>query len=279
MKRRPPGVCTLEDISLCVRQRADTAAVTRQAQVLKEKRLSIRMGKAALPNRLLARLPAADGARFMAACRTVDLAAGQVLMRPAAPLTCAWFPLDAVLSVGMVAAGDRHSLEVGLVGREGMVGIPLLLGASETELIATVVRPGAALCIEAEELRLQRLASTDLEKRLRRYVLVSIVQLARAVLCTRYHQVDERLARLLLMKQDRAPNQALHATHEFLAATLGVRRAGVTRAANDLQLRQLIAYRRGVLTILDRQGLLRAACACYAADCASYATLMRPRKS
>lgn len=241
--------------------------------------MSMRTENAAAPNRLLARLPAAVHARFVAACEPVQLAAGHVLLRPGGPVTCAWFPLDAVLSVGIVAAGEQHSIEVALVGREGMLGIPLLLHADRSELIATVTRPGAALRIDAQALRQQLLASTDLEKRLRRYVLVSIAQIARAVLCTRYHRVDQRLARLLLMKQDRAPEEALRVTHEALAATLGVRRAGVTRAASDLQLQRLIAYHRGVLTILDRDGLQRAACACYAADCASYSTLMRPHRA
>jgi len=179
-----------------------------------------------------------------------------------------------VLSVGFVAAGEGRSIEVALVGREGMVGIPLLLGADESELTATVVRPGKALSIPAEGLRLQLAASAELDRRLRRYVLVALAQIARAVLCTRYHRVDERLARLLLMTQDRCAEETLHVTHEFLASTLGVRRAGVSRAANDLQRQQLIAYHRGMLAIIDRPGLRRAACACYPADRASYVALM-----
>jgi CRP-like cAMP-binding protein len=109
---------------------------------------------------------------------------------------------------------------------------------------------------------------------MQRYVLVSLTQMAQAALCTRYHRVDQRLARWLLMTQDRVPQGALRATHEFLAATLGVRRAGVTRAAADLQDKHLIAYHRGVLTLVDREGLEAAACGCYAADCASYAALL-----
>jgi CRP-like cAMP-binding protein len=107
------------------------------------------------------------------------------------------------------------------------------------------------------------------------YVLVAFAQLAQAALCTRYHGVEERLARWLLMTLDRAPDAPVHATHEFLAATLGVRRAGVTRAAAVLQARQLISYHRGVLLVLDRGGLQDASCDCYAADCASYASGMR----
>lgn len=227
-----------------------------------------------LSNRLLARLPAAACARFVAACETVELRAGEEPMRPAVRVTCAWFPLDTVLSVGFPEAGQHRSIEVAQVGAEGMVGIPLLLGASASELTARVVRPGMALRIEAQRLRRQLAASAALENCLGRYVLVYLAQLARAILCSRYHRVEGRLARLLLMRQDRCPGESLHVTQEFLAAALGVRRAAVTRAATDLQLQHLISYHRGVLTIVDRKGLLRAACACYAADLASYSTLL-----
>ncbi|MBK6006901.1 Crp/Fnr family transcriptional regulator [Ramlibacter ginsenosidimutans] len=236
--------------------------------------MSVRIENTASCNRLLTRLPPAARAQFVAACERVELAAGQVLLRAGQRVTHAWFPLDAVLSVSL-AAEERRSIAVALVGREGMLGIPLLLDANQSEWVATVARPGAALRIEAAALRLQLVTGSELEKRLRHYVLASIAQLARAVLCTHYHQVDQRLARLLLMQHDRAPDEPLHVTHEMLAATLGARRAGVTRAAHVLQLKQLIAYHRGVVTILDRDGLQRAACACYAADCASYAALMR----
>jgi CRP-like cAMP-binding protein len=239
----------------------------------------MREGNVALRNRLLARLPMADRVRFVAACETVELQAGQVLMRPAARLAGAWFPLDAVLSVDLVAVGEGRSIEVALIGREGMVGLPLLLGAAECELTATVVRPGAALSITADGLRLQLAANAELDRHLRRYVLVAMAQLARAVLCARYHRVDERLARLLLMTQDRCAQETLHVTHAALAGTLGVRRAGVTRAANDLQRQHLIAYHRGTLAVVDRPGLQRVACACYLADRASYAALMGERRA
>ena len=156
-----------------------------------------------------------------------------------------------------------------------MVGIPLLLGSAASSLRAVVVRPGAAQRIPVAALRLLLQDSGDFGRRMQQYVLVSLAQLAQAALCTRYHRVEERLARWLLMTQDRAPNGPVNATHEFLAATLGVRRAGVTRAAAVLQRRKLIAYHRGVLTVLDRPGLEDASCDCYAADCAAYASGMR----
>jgi len=228
-------------------------------------------------NRLVAALPRKDRDRLLATCDTVHLARDQVLMRPGARIAHAYFPTQAMLSVAVTPDGSAHSLEVALVGSEGMAGLPLLLGASASELRVTVVRAGVSLRIGATALRAQLLASRALRERLQRYVLVALTQLAQAALCMRYHRVDQRLARWLLMAQDRAPRQHLHATHESLAASLGVRRAGVTRAAAGLQRRSLIDYHRGVLALLDRAGLEAAACSCYAADLTSYDALMRPR--
>lgn len=226
-------------------------------------------------NRLLAHLAKDERERLLAHCEVSELALGQVLMGPGLRATHAWFPLDAIVSLGIPAAGKPHSFSVALVGAEGMVGIPLLLGSTVSSLRAVVVRQGAALRIPVAPLRLQMRESEDFRERMQQYVLVLLTQLAQAALCTRYHRVEERLARWLLMTQDRAPDGPVHATHEFLAATLGVRRAGVTRAAAVLQRRQLIAYHRGVLTVLDRAGLQDASCGCYAADCDSYASGMR----
>lgn len=227
-------------------------------------------------NHLLAALPRAACGRIVAACEQVELAAGEVLMRPGAGVTHAWFPLEAIVSVRIDAPHGPRGLEVALVGPEGVVGVPLLLGATASTLRATVVKPGAALRIAAAPLRLELAAGSAFRRGMERYVLVSLAQMAQGILCTRFHRLDERLARWLLMTQDRAGFDGVPATHEFLAATLGVRRAGVTRAAAALQSQELIAYRRGVLAVLDREGLEAAACACYAADRATYAHVMQP---
>lgn len=225
-------------------------------------------------NRLLARLGVADHDRFLSACEVVELQAGEILQRADSRTLHAYFPLDGVVSLGIAVAGTRRHFEVALVGREGMVGVPLLLGVTASTLRASVVKRGLALRIAAGPLRLQLLASAAFRQRMDQYVLVSFTQMAQAALCTRYHRVDERLARWLLMMQDRDPRISVHATHEFLATTLGVRRAGVSSAAASLQERHLIACHRGVLTLLDREGLGGAACGCYAADCACYANGM-----
>ena len=235
--------------------------------------------EAAPTNRLLLALPARERRRVLAASETVELVLGQVLMRPGARVTTAYFPVDAIVSLGIVSAPHQECLEVALVGWEGVIGLPLLLGAGVSGLHATVVKPGKAIVMAAADLRLQLLASPALLRQTQRYVLVTLELLAQASLCTRHHQVQERLARWLLMTQDRVQLGGFHATHEFLAATLGVRRAGITRAAANLQRRQLIAYRRGEGAVIDRPGLQAAACSCYAADCASYQALMHARRA
>jgi CRP-like cAMP-binding protein len=259
----------------CVLYRADKAAFCVQSSRLEDNHLFTDSEAAVRANRLLARLGAPDSARLLADCEVVELEAGQVLMRPGGRATHVWFPLDAIVSLGVDAAGKEHCFEVALVGGEGLVGLSLVLGSTASSLRATVVRPGAALRIGAAPLRQQMRDSETVRRRMEQYVLVSLTHMAQAALCTRYHRVEERLARWLLMMQDRAPREAVHATHEFLAAALGVRRAGVTRAAASLQRRRLIAYHRGVLSLLDREGLQAAACACYAADSDSYARGMR----
>lgn len=232
-------------------------------------------GAAAGANRLLAGLAAADRADLLAVSERVGLQRGQVLLHAARRTSHAYFPLDAVVSLGIAPAGQVRCLEWALVGREGMLGVPLLLGSGASDMRAVVVRPGASWRVAAAPLRAQLRSSETLRAALQRFVLVTLAQLAQAVACARQHRVEERLARWLLMAHDRAPGEPLLATHEELAAALGVRRAGVTRAAASLQRRHLIAYHRGVLTLLDRAGLQGAACACYAADGASYEAIMR----
>jgi CRP-like cAMP-binding protein len=257
-------------------QRADGSPIRVQSCGREGELLNAARVAAATTNRLLVPLPRRDRERFLAVCETVELEPDQVLMQAGGRVTHAWFPVDAIVSLGIAAPQERKLLEVALVGWEGMVGLPmLLLDGAASGLRATVVRAGAALRIAAEPLQSQLRESPPLAQLLQRYLLVAIEQMAQAALCTRYHRVDQRLVRWLLMTQDRTKaGAALHATHEFLAATLGVRRAGVTRAAAQPQDQRLIAYRRGVLTLLDPAGLQAVACACYAADLRSYAALM-----
>jgi CRP-like cAMP-binding protein len=220
-------------------------------------------------NRLLAALPRRDSARLLAACESVELALNTVLYESDARISHVYFPTDSFISL-MIAVDGGSNLEVGLVGNEGMLGAPLILGVDRSPLRALVQGAGTALRMGAREFA-RELASCDaLRSLMNRYLQVRFGQLAQTAACTRFHVVEERLARWLLMTQDRAKSDQFHVTHEFLAYMLGVRRVGVTRAANALQKRKLIRYRRGEVTVLDRRGMEGAACACYEDDCARY---------
>ena len=157
-----------------------------------------------------------------------------------------------------------------MIGREGMLGSHSVLGVAGSPLRALVQGAGSCLRVPAAAFRAELLASPALRGVLLRYVHVCMQQLTTSAVCLRFHQVGPRLARWLLMTQDRAHREQFHITQEFLAAMLGVRRVGVTRAAGALQQRGLIAYRRGAMQVLDRAGLEGAACSCYSRDLSLY---------
>lgn len=219
-------------------------------------------------NRLLSGLPAGDLRRFLTGCETVELKFSEVLYSPGERLNHVYFPTESFISLIMQV--DHSALEVGLVGNEGMFGMPLALGVDISPVRAVVQGEGPALRMHAASFAQQLAKSPALRRQMDRYIYVQMVQLAQASACTRFHVVEARLARWLLMTQDRAHTDAFHITHEFLALMLGVRRVGVTKAATALQKRKLIHYRRGHITVLDRRGLIAASCECYNADRAAY---------
>lgn len=225
-------------------------------------------------NRLLAKLPRKDSQRFLDDCELVELAFNEVLAEPGARVRQVYFPVGALISV-ITVIKDSPSLEVGLVGDEGMCGSCLVLGVETSPQYRLVQGAGRALRMKATAFRRQLELSTALRRILNRYLHVLMCQLAQAAACTRYHLVEARLARWLLMTQDRAHSSKFHITHEFLAHTLGVRRTGITEAATALHNRQFINYYRGNIAILDTHGLETAACGCYAADLATYARVMK----
>jgi CRP-like cAMP-binding protein len=221
-------------------------------------------------NRLLTRLPRKDRQRFLADCEPVDLDFAQILAEPGERIRHVYFPTESFISL-VTAIDGRAKLEVGLVGDEGMLGISLVLGTDVSPLHALVQGKGPALRMATAPFRRQFAQSPALQQGLNCYLYVVMGQLAQTAACTRYHVVEARLARWLLMTQDRAHSDEFHVTHEFLAYMLGVRRVGVTKAAMSLQYRKLISYHRGNITILDRGRLEAASCGCYAADRAAYA--------
>jgi CRP-like cAMP-binding protein len=219
---------------------------------------------AAATNRLLTALPDRDRRRMLAACDSVALVSNDVLYQAGARLRHVYFPTDCLISMVTPLAACA-GLEIALIGNEGMAGVALLLGVSDSPLNHLVQGTGGALRISAASFRRELERSPALRRRLHRYAYVKMQQIAQTAACTRYHQVEERLARWLLMTHDRARSNRFHATHEFLAYMLGVRRVGITKAATALQQRGLIRYSRGDITILDRRGLETSSCGCYVA--------------
>jgi CRP-like cAMP-binding protein len=227
-------------------------------------------------NRLLRALPGSDLRRMLAGCETVELPFADVLYRPSERLTHVYFPTTSFISLVMLVDASA-ALEVGLVGNEGMFGIPLALGVDDSPVRAVVQGAGSALRMDAARFCSELRRSPPLQREIDRYVFVLLSHLAQTAACTRFHVVEARLARWLLMTQDRAHADAFHVTQEFLALMLGVRRVGVTKAASSLQKRRLIHYSRGDITVLDRRGLKRASCGCYRADRESYDRILGSR--
>ena len=202
--------------------------------------------------------------------QVVELRLSDIIGTAGAPTDAVLFPTEGFISL-LAQVDNEHAIEVGMVGREGMLGIQLALGVATEPLKALVQGSGQALRISAAAFRRELQVDTALRATIDRYVYVLFAQHARAAACLRFHQIEQRLARWLLMSHDRACCDRFHVTHEFLAYMLGVRRVGVTLAAGALQRRQLITYDRGEMTIVDRAGLADAACSCYASDQAAYA--------
>jgi len=228
-----------------------------------------------ISNRLLSALPRRDRDRVLGHCDEVKLTFGQILYEQGDPVTQVYFPLDSFIS--LLTPGEGHaSLEVGLVGNEGMLGVSLVLGVDATSMRGLVQGTGAALRLDAHifDDELERCA--PLRWHLNRYVYVLMNQFAQSTACTRFHVLVARLARWLLMTHDRAHSDQFHVTHEFLSYMLGVRRVGVTNAAGMLQRQALISYRRGDITVLDRAGLEAAACSCYREDISIYERMLGP---
>jgi CRP-like cAMP-binding protein len=218
-----------------------------------------------ITNRLLDALPFKDREQLLANCEAIELVFGEVLYRANEPVSHVYFPTGGFISL-VTSVDSSANLEVGLVGNEGILGVSLMLGVDVAPFYSLVQGAGSALRITTTAFLRQLENSQALQLELRRYLYVLMRQLAQTAICTRYHLVEARLARWLLMMQDRAHSDHFHVTHVFLAYILGVRRVGITKAANSLLKKKLISYKRGDITILDRVGLEAASCECYRVD-------------
>ena len=212
--------------------------------------------------RLLAAIPGIDYRRLLPRIEAVTLIFGDVLYEPGAAIRHVYFPGDALLSL-LNLAGGHLALAVGLIGREGMVGVPLVLGSKVSPVRVLVQGTGTALRMTAASFMREFRINSALRRESYLYAYALMNQVSQTAACNRFHVVEQRLARRLLMSQDRVRADAFRMTHDFLAHMLGVRRVGVTEAAQVLQKRGLIDYARGNITIIDRIGLESAACACY----------------
>jgi CRP-like cAMP-binding protein len=217
---------------------------------------------APIPNALLAALPRAEYRRMAPLLEPVTLTFGDVLHEQGEPVAHVYFPSDSLVS--LLTLVDRHlALEVGLVGREGMVGVAYAMGIGASPFRALVQGTGTAMRMKVPAFRRALNASVPLQREVDLFTHALMAQVARTAACNRFHVVQERLARWLLMTRDRMRSDRFHLTHDFLANMLGVRRVGVTMAAQALRQRNLIAYSRGNITITDGRGLEAAACSCY----------------
>lgn len=229
--------------------------------------------RSAVRNNLLAGLPAIQRRKLLEHGQLLDLEFGASLSKPGTDIAHVYFPVDCIVT-RVASARSGSEVEVGLVGNEGMLGITLMLGVLAAPTLWLVQSAGQAWKFEATAFLRELARGTHLQVKLDRYLYVLLVQLSQNAICKRFHLVEARLARWLLMTRDRAHANNFHITHENLAHIMGVRRAGITRAASTLQRRRIIQYNRGDLHILDGGALEAASCGCYRADNDIYAEVM-----
>ena len=215
-----------------------------------------------IPNSLLAALPRKAYLQMLPGLAPVALVFGEVLYEPGETIREVYFPAQCLVSLLTLIEGHL-ALEVGLVGSEGMVGFPLALGIGVSPVRALVQGAGPAMKMNAARFRAELRGSPPLQDGLNGYIHAMIGQISQTAGCNRFHLVEARLARWLLMTRDRMRSGQFRMTHQFLGHMLGVRRVGVTEAASALQRKKLIEYSRGNITILDDRGLESAACSCY----------------
>ena len=215
-----------------------------------------------VPNRLLAALPRKDYQRLLPFLEPVKLTFKEVLYEPHTGIAHVYFPNDCLVSM-LTTVDSGRAAEVGLIGSEGMLGVPLALGIASSPFRAVVQGAGTAMRMKVADFRREFGKSAVLRRELFLFTHLLMIQIAQTAACNRFHAVTPRMARWLLMTRDRVNFKEFRITQEFLALMLGVRRVGVSAAARTLRERKLISYHHGAITILDRRGLVAASCECY----------------
>ena len=211
---------------------------------------------------MLSGLPRKDYRKLLSVLEPVKLAFGQVLYQSQDRIRHVYFPNDCFVSMLTGVDGER-SAEVGLIGSEGMIGLPVALGIAVSPFRAVVQGGGTAMRMKIADFRRAFSSSAALKRELFLFTHLLMIQIAQTAACNRFHVVAKRMARWMLMTSDRVKSNEFRITQEFLALMLGVRRVGVSMAASSLRERKLVAYRRGTFTILNHRGLVAAACGCY----------------
>jgi CRP-like cAMP-binding protein len=224
-------------------------------------------------NTLIDALPRTPRNRLLSICESVDLVPGHLVSGSDTPTRHVYFPTGSIVSL-MTSSKDSPVLEVGMVGSEGMLGLQVVLAVSSVPLQASVRGPGTAWRIATEPFNRELASSRALRQSLNSYMQVILLQLTSDTRCVRFHQINQRLARWLLMTHDRTHADSFNVTQALIAHLLGVRRVGIAKAAGAFQRRGIIRYARGVLTIVDRKALESESCGCYETARKTYARFM-----
>lgn len=215
-----------------------------------------------IKNKLLAALPKKEYQALQRHLEEIPLVFEEILYRPNVVISDVYFPNSGIVSL-LAGDNERSTLEVGLVGKEGMVGLSVFLGVNYSMNCAVVQGVGSAMKMKATAFRKECNTGKVLPRLLQRYSHSVLTQVTQSAVCNQFHSVETRLAHWLLMTNDRMADDEFKLTQEFMSNMLGVRREGVNKAAGKLQERKLITYSRGCLKLLDRAGLEATSCGCY----------------
>lgn len=214
-------------------------------------------------NHLLAALPDAEWQRWWPALEPIELPLSHVLYESEATLSHVYFPTTAIVSL-LYVMQNGSSAEIAIIGNEGLVGISLLLGGESTPSRAVVQSAGHGFRMKAQKIKKEFSRSIPVLHVLLRYTQALLTQMAQTAVCNRHHTLEQQLCRSLLLSLDRVQGNEIAMTQELIANMLGVRREGVTEAAGKLQKAGLIRYSRGHISVLDREGIEKVTCECYA---------------